>query len=466
MKLYFEAERYLKDPQRLSNVFNDSKLTNSPKHIYALVSLTRRFEPYIKYIVKKARLDEGKRPKGASNEVVQLLVHDFLFSSRGRIQSGKHPVKEWFLLHKARLLAEMTRLKVKHGVRTVDDLEVAQDDDESEFISDIRWVRINRVKCSQDDIKKVVPELKLQLVDSLDAVSSPGTCFTDPYIPYLFGLHKKDKLTSTKAYIDGSVIIQDRASCFPGHILNYDHLHTQVIDACAAPGNKTTHSASYMDLSVDPESCVYAFERDKVRVGTLRTMCNKALDKKSHLLIQVTHADFTTTKPEEFPQVTGLVVDPSCSGSGIRGRAADAVDHTRLQKLANFQFAIMRHALQFPLATKVVYSTCSIHAEENERVVVDLLRDPVISQLGWTLADRKEVIPQWERRGWPEEFRAIASEEEACEKLAGGCVRSNPGEDGGIGFFAACFVKGKKEVNVEDSKSQSEPEEEWTGFED
>lgn len=465
MKLYFEAEKYLKDPLSLSNVFNDSKLTNSPKHIYALVSLTRRYESYIAYIIKRACLDVGKRPKGATNEVIRLLVHDFLFSSRGRIQSGKHPVKEWFLLNKARLQAEMTRLKVKHGVKLVEDFEVAQDDDESEFVSDIRWVRINKVKCTRDDITKVIPELKLQMVDDLSDVTGPGKCYIDPYIPYLFGLHKRDKLTSTKAYLEGSVIIQDRASCFPSHILNYNHVHTQVIDACAAPGNKTTHSASYMDLSKDPESCVYAFERDKERVGTLRTMCNKALNKKTHLLIQVTHADFTSTKPEEFPQVTGLVVDPSCSGSGIRGRAADAVDHTRLQKLANFQFAIMKHALQFPLATKVVYSTCSIHAEENERVTVDLLRDPAISQLGWTLASREDVIPRWERRGWPEEFRAIASTEAACERLAAGCVRSNPGEDGGIGFFAACFIK-KDDGSKEEEPEEEEVPEEWTGFED
>ena len=105
----------------------------------------------------------------------------------------------------------------------------------------------------------------------------------------------------------------------------------------------------------------------------------------------MTHADFTTTKPEDFPDVTGLVVDPSCSGSGIFGRALEDshneeeienVNTERLNKLAGFQFAIMKHALLFPSARKVVYSTCSIHAQENERVVVDLLLDPEVNRRG------------------------------------------------------------------------------------
>ena len=42
----------------------------------------------------------------------------------------------------------------------------------------------------------------------------------------------------------------------------------------------------------------------------------------------------------------------------------------------------MKHALLFPSARKVVYSTCSIHAQENERVVVDLLLDPEVNRRG------------------------------------------------------------------------------------
>lgn len=65
--------------------------------------------------------------------------------------------------------------------------------------------------------------------------------------------------------------------------------------------------------------------------------------------------------------------------------------------------------------------------------------------------------------------------EEECEALAGGCVRATPKEDGGIGFFAACFIK--KDISDEDSERQKvnkeendideeteEQGEEWSGF--
>lgn len=160
-------------------------------------------------------------------------------------------------------------------------------------------------------------------------------------------------------------------------------------------------------------------------------MCEKATGKSKKELIQITHADFTTTRPDDFPNVTGFVVDPSCSGSGIFGRALEdsqkeeekqqEIDTTRLNKLAGFQFKIVKHALLFPSARKLVYSTCSIHPHENERVVVDLLTDPEIKSRGWHLEDRLKVIPNWERRGWKEEFTSIAGgDNEMCEKLACG----------------------------------------------
>lgn len=53
---------------------------------------------------------------------------------------------------------------------------------------------------------------------------------------------------------------------------------------------------------------------------------------------------------------------------------------------------------------RVVYSTCSIHPEEDEQVVMKALSSPTAKQYGWTLAPRSEVLQTWERRGRPEEM--------------------------------------------------------------
>ncbi len=65
----------------------------------------------------------------------------------------------------------------------------------------------------------------------------------------------------------------------------------------------------------------------------------------------------------------------------------------RLESLAEFQVKALLHAFTFPNVKKVVYSTCSKHAEENERVVQRVLE----SQSVFGMASN--VFPQWQRRG-------------------------------------------------------------------
>ncbi|KAI5950877.1 hypothetical protein KGF54_003951 [Candida jiufengensis] len=432
MKLYFEAEKFLKQSEGnlQSKVFNDKNLKSNPKHIYALVYSTLKYKEYIQQIITKSKINKQLK---ISNELLALLIHDLLFSSRGRIESGKHHIKDSFLANKTRLQAEFIKLKLKYKVKSVDQLPTVEQDDETP----IRWFRINTIKIDPERFFKK-HKLNLQPVSRFQDLTKPGLIYQDDHIPNLYGVHPKEKITtSTEAYKLGEIIIQDRASCFPAYILNYKDEHSKIIDACAAPGNKTSHAASFV------EDVVYAVEKDSKRVGILKQMSEKATGKNKKKLIQVLHQDFTTIKPEDYEDVTGLIVDPSCSGSGIFGRAMDeeTKNSDRLEKLASFQFTIMKHALSFPGARKVVYSTCSVHAEENERVVVDLLSDETVKNQGWTLADREVVLSTWERRGIEDEFMTLTRDSEVIKKLAGGCIRTIPKEDGGIGFFAACFVK-------------------------
>ena len=49
---------------------------------------------------------------------------------------------------------------------------------------------------------------------------------------------------------------------------------------------------------------------------------------------------------------------------------------------------------------KIVYSTCSIHSQENEQVVKEVLQQTS----DFVLANRNDVIPTWDRRGISIEF--------------------------------------------------------------
>lgn len=143
------------------------------------------------------------------------------------------------------------------------------------------------------------------------------------------------------------------------------------------------------------------------------------------------------------------MLDPSCSGSGIVNRMdhllesgkglASARHHgdsdvrsatsdkqedegqDRLAKLASFQLMMIRHAMKctplvipfaliqlthqaVPSAKRIAYSTCSVHAIENERVVRQALETPEALEGRYRLAPREQVLPTWTRRGLDEEM--------------------------------------------------------------
>ncbi|SCU90875.1 LAMI_0E03928g1_1 [Lachancea mirantina] len=439
------------------------KLKTNPKHIYAMVHSCWGYRSFIETIMAKSGIMTGipeKKGRKVFNRLtIMLLVHDMLFSKSKRIQMGKHPIKTFVVKHKTRLQSELARLKIKHGVR---DLKELVKDDRVDR-TPVRWIRLNLVKCA-DQIDDVIAELKRKFKNEVNDWRDivPGSLYRDVYVPLLFGVHPTDKITSHELYKTGKIIIQDRASCFPAHILHPTG-DDVVIDACAAPGNKTTHVASYMFAKEEPTSVkIHAFEKDPERAKTLRTMIKTAGVDQG---IDVHVGDFTKlAKPDIFPNVTGFILDPSCSGSGIFGRQmiddintnkrddsttveqqpeeiTDVNLKTRLSKLSSFQFEIVKYAMSFPSAKKLVYSTCSIHPEENERIVIDLLLDAKVQEWGWKVRQRSGVMPDWPRRGLVEEFDDVFRDQKEALSLAESCIRVMPKEDGGIGFFAVCFER-------------------------
>ncbi len=439
MSLYYEAVKFLdinpKKGSLQSRIFG-SELKSDPKQMFALVSSTLKYKTYLTKIIKNSDLLKNERM--LKPNMALLLVHDLLFTKSKRINMGKTPLKEAVLRHKTRLNGEFIKLKLKYKVRSFDELIEIDG-------PPIRWFRINTIKITVD---KAMEDLNKQFtkIDKINDFSKGiplGKIYHDKHIPNLFGINPNESITKTTLYKRGEIIIQDRASCFPAHILN-PKSGDKVIDACAAPGNKTTHLAAHVN---NTPSSVFAFEKDKARSDILKMMSKKAGASKC---IEVTVGDFTQSNPDDYNEVVGLVVDPSCSGSGIFGRAYEEQDESkaetyskeRLAKLAGFQFSIMKHALSFPAAEKVVYSTCSISAEENEQVVRRLLEDQMIQGLGWRLSEKENVIPSWHRRGFVKEFKGLDND----AKLAAGCIRALPKVDGGIGFFAAAFERDAPEI--------------------
>jgi putative methyltransferase len=70
---------------------------------------------------------------------------------------------------------------------------------------------------------------------------------TDEHVPNLLLFPPDFSFQCDPLYLSGKIILQDKASCFPALILSPPASDgTVVIDATAAPGNKTSHLSALM----------------------------------------------------------------------------------------------------------------------------------------------------------------------------------------------------------------------------
>lgn len=200
---------------------------------------------------------------------------------------------------------------------------------------------------------------------------------------------------------------------------------------------KTVHLAAMMKN----KGKIYAIERDVERFKVL----SETIEAVGATIVQPINADATTITDAQVPGVEYILLDPSCSGSGMLNRFVDEQkDDERLFKLGGLQYKLLYHAMTaFPAAQRIVYSTCSLHAEENEEVVLGALRHCK----DFKLINATELLGgYWKNTG-------DASKYPGCGEH---CIYAKTEDDLTLGFFVAVFVRCEEgEVNEFYAEKQS-----------
>ena len=290
-----------------------------------------------------------------------------------------------------------------------------------------RTVRVNTIKTSVQNVREALCGAFENVRDNI-------------YIPEVLEMPPGVDLHSHELVRNGSIVLQSLASCLPAFILDPEP-RWNVIDACAAPGNKTTHVAAIMSSKSKKSGKVCAFDKDPKRLERLKA--NVFLTGSSHIIEPVCQ-DFLKVQPNEHDKIDAILLDPSCSGSGtsvsrmdyllpsaleIQTRGVMYTDE-RVQQLSQFQITALKHAMEFPKVKRIVYSTCSVYHDENEGVVAQVLDHAKVH--GFVLA---EALPSWPRRG----IECTTGGLDAGH--ANRVIRIDPVEDGTDGFFVAMFER-------------------------
>ena len=213
-------------------------------------------------------------------------------------------------------------------------------------------------------------------------------------------------------FSEGAITIQDESSQLVAPTLDLQG-DEQVLDACAAPGGKTAHMASYLTSGKVTALDLYDHKLDLIqenaeRLGVADQVQTQKLDARK------VHEFF---EKDSFDKI---LVDAPCSGIGLLRPKPDikynkeTADFTSLQEI---QLEILGSVCQTLRKGGIItYSTCTIVSEENFQVVEAFL----------------ESHP---------EFEQVKLEHECKDILKDGCILITPELYGSDGFFISQFRK-------------------------
>lgn len=396
-----------------------SPTVRNKKGTFALVCQTLKYLQIIKDVLEAANILNGKLKRQI--ELIYIITYDVLF---GKDIPLIGDAEKFLMERKNALQLALAQLMTSKKVKHLEDL-IALYRIPDVSVSKPRYVRVNT--------------LKLDVDSALQELGKENTVQKDDMVPDLLVLPPGSDLHDHPLVVNGSAFLQGKSSSMVAVALG-PKPGWEVVDACAAPGNKTVHLAALMG----GKGKIIACEQNEKRVKHLED----TIRLSGATNVEVLEGDFLSLDPNDpsYKKVRAILLDPSCSGSGT---AIDRLDHLlpsnapghasnsfteteRGRKLSIFQQKALKHALSFPSVERVVYSTCSINQIENEDVVKSVL--PLAASYGFRL---ETPFPQWPRRGLPVV--------EGSEHL----LRTDPAVDK-EGFFIALFVR--KSILVEEPK--------------
>jgi 16S rRNA (cytosine967-C5)-methyltransferase len=169
-------------------------------------------------------------------------------------------------------------------------------------------------------------------------------------------------VTSLPGFAEGAFAVQDAGAQLAAPLVDAGD-GMRVLDACAAPGGKTTHLAELADCAI------VALDRDVARLSRVRDNVERLRHSGRDIAIVVGDA----ADPDAWwdrRAFDRILVDAPCTASGIVRRRPDA---KWLRRLADVETAVAEQVRildsLWPLVArggKLVYATCSVFVAENE----------------------------------------------------------------------------------------------------
>ncbi|MFG6097452.1 16S rRNA (cytosine(967)-C(5))-methyltransferase [Leptothoe sp. ISB3NOV94-8A] len=242
-------------------------------------------------------------------------------------------------------------------------------------------LRVNRLRTTVDQVSTALTDYGLTVVphggipDALRIVGPMGNVRQLP------------------GYEAGWWMVQDSSAQLVSYLVDPQPGET-VIDACGAPGGKTTHLAEMME----DRGRVLGCDRTSSRLNKIRQNAKR---------LQLNSIETVMGDSREHPEFKGIadrvLLDVPCSGLGTLHRHADArwrQTPNSIAGLTTLQRELLEAAVDWVKPDGVlVYSTCTLHPDENQNLIQTFLSDHPDWQID-PPEDDSPVAPFVTNQGW------------------------------------------------------------------
>ena len=218
-------------------------------------------------------------------------------------------------------------------------------------------IRINKLKTTKEEIMRKLEEANIEYREI-------------PDMEDFLVLNKIKNIENSSLFKEGLFTVQDASAGLTAIVLNPQE-DENVLDACSAPGGKTTYIAELMH------------NKGKIEAWDIHEHRTKLVEKNAERLgIKIINTDVKNSAEYEEKykeKFDRILLDVPCMGIGVIKRKPDIKWQRKkedIEEISQLQSKILETCSKYlKRGGYLVYSTCSILKGENEDIVNDFIKN-------------------------------------------------------------------------------------------
>ena len=238
-------------------------------------------------------------------------------------------------------------------------------------------IRINTLKINKEQLEQQLKENNIE--------------FEETDLEDFIVIKKVKNIEKLDLFQEGYFTIQDKSAGLTSIILSPKE-NEIVLDACSAPGGKTTHLAQIMNN----KGKIIAWDIYKHRLNLVEENSKRL----GIGIIKTENQNATEMKEEYIETFDKILLDVPCLGIGVIKRKPDIKWQRKeddITEITKIQLRILQVCSRYlKNGGDIVYSTCSILEDENDSIIDKFLEE----NKNFKVVNKKKIFPSKSQDGF------------------------------------------------------------------